>query len=137
MHPDLSRHWPTEEYNVFINWLRECHKNYSIWEIFSHCNDPDQERRKCLNSEDTEKKTKSREYNNACKKDVFNPAEESEKQITGCPFGVGEAWSIQCNVIYADMTPSLQVQNGGTVAAWSLSVCMEQMSLTDYTGYIP
>nr|XP_060490073.1 COX assembly mitochondrial protein 2 homolog [Panthera onca] len=82
MHPDLSRHWPTEEYNVFINWLRECHKNYSIWEIFGHYNDPDQERRKCLNSEDTEKKTKSREYNNACKKDVFNPAEESEKQIT-------------------------------------------------------
>ncbi|XP_019305757.2 COX assembly mitochondrial protein 2 homolog [Panthera pardus] len=86
MHPDLSRHWPTEEYNVFINWLRECHKNYSIWEIFGHCNDPDQERRKCLNSEDTEKKTKSREYNNACKKDVFNPAEESEKQITGIPW---------------------------------------------------
>lgn len=66
----LSQHWPTEEYNVFINWLRECHKNYSIWEILGHCNDPDQERRKCLKSEDTEKKTKSREYNNACEKDV-------------------------------------------------------------------
>uniref|UniRef100_A0A8C9D207 Uncharacterized protein n=1 Tax=Panthera leo TaxID=9689 RepID=A0A8C9D207_PANLE len=38
MYPDLSQHWPTEEYNVFINWLRECHKNYNshLLIVFSH-----------------------------------------------------------------------------------------------------
>nr|XP_035939086.1 COX assembly mitochondrial protein 2 homolog [Halichoerus grypus] len=79
IHPDLSAHSPAEECNVFINLLKECHKNHSILKFFGHCNDLNLEMRKCLKNEYMEKRTKSREHDNACEKKLFNPAEESEK----------------------------------------------------------
>uniref|UniRef100_A0A673T481 Uncharacterized protein n=1 Tax=Suricata suricatta TaxID=37032 RepID=A0A673T481_SURSU len=54
---------------------RKCHKNSEI----GHCNDLDQEMKKCLNSENTEKRTQNREYKNACQKNPIFLSRESEK----------------------------------------------------------
>ncbi|XP_038068747.1 COX assembly mitochondrial protein 2 homolog [Patiria miniata] len=51
MHPDLSSHLHTEECNILIRKLLQCHKDNPFKKFTGVCNQEDTDLRSCLNRE--------------------------------------------------------------------------------------
>ncbi|KAK7871187.1 hypothetical protein R5R35_002422, partial [Gryllus longicercus] len=51
MHPDLSEHLHTEECNILIRKLKQCHAENKIGRFLGVCNGADRELTKCLSKE--------------------------------------------------------------------------------------
>ncbi|XP_053304960.1 COX assembly mitochondrial protein 2 homolog isoform X2 [Spea bombifrons] len=80
MHPDLSPHLHTDECNVVINMLKQCHLDNKFLKYFGQCNDINREMLKCLKKEYEDNRAKNRAKSEEMRQRHIQAQREAETQ---------------------------------------------------------